>query len=110
MQANVGKVGERQKSFEEKQARLAKMGGAQFKGDSEQRRSGWGNAENKAACFERGNTDRFKAQCPIWIRKEAMWAKEGKTTNGIGKGKKEKERRNQYCSHVWAKKKWAHES
>ena len=69
-------IGERKKPFEEKQAPLAKMEGLQLKGDPEQRRSGWSSAENKEACFECGNTARFKAQCPIWIKKKGGQKKE----------------------------------
>ena len=87
MQANV-EIGESKKPFEEKQARLAKMGGLQLKIDFDQRISGWGRTENKAACFECGNTDRFNAKCPIWLKKKERWKKEGKTAKGKGKGKK----------------------
>ena len=77
------------KPFEGKQARLAKMEGLQLNGDFDQRRSVWSSARNKAACFECGNTDRFKAQCPIWIKKKERWGKEGKTTKWEkGEGKK----------------------
>ena len=70
MEANVGKKGEMKQSFEEKHARLSKMEGISLKGDFEQRRSGWSTAENKEECFECGNTDRFKAQFPIWPKEK----------------------------------------
>ena len=82
MQANVGKLGKERNLLGGKQARLAKMEGSQLKGDFEQRRSGRGNAENKEACFECGNTDHFKAQLPIWIEKKERRGKEGKPQNG----------------------------
>ena len=37
-----------------------------LKGDFEQRRTGCGETENKAACSECGNTDHFKAECAGW--------------------------------------------
>ena len=87
-QAIAGDLGENRKSFEEKQSRLAKIEGLELKWDFEQRRSGWNKSENKAACFERGHTDRFKAQCPIWIKKKEKRRQEGKTGKGEkGKGK-----------------------
>ena len=58
--------------YEEKQPRLAKAEGISSQGDFEQRRSGWGKPENKATCYECGNTDHFKAQCPIWIAKNKI--------------------------------------
>ena len=80
MKANVEKKGERNPFSEEKQTRFAKMEGISLKGDFEQRRSGWSTAENKAACFECGNTDSLKAQFPIWKEKKAKWAGEGLTS------------------------------
>ena len=65
IQANAWILGENRKPLEEKQARVAKMEGLELKGDFEQRRSVQSNPENKAACFECGHTDHFKAQCPI---------------------------------------------
>ena len=59
MKANVEQKGGRNQMCEEKKSRLAKVEGINSKGDFEQRRSGWGESENKAACFECGNTDRF---------------------------------------------------
>ena len=73
MQTGAGISEENRKPFEEKQARLAKMEGLELRGDFEQRRSGWDKAENKAACFERGRADHFKAECPIWIEKKEKW-------------------------------------
>ena len=69
MKANVGKTGEMKQFSEEKQTRLAKMEGISLKCDFEKRRSGWSAAENKAACFECGDTDRFKAQFPYGKRR-----------------------------------------
>ena len=65
--ADVERKGESAQSFGEKKARLSKAEWVKLKGDFELRRSGWGSAENKAACFECGNTDQFKAHCPIWV-------------------------------------------
>ena len=65
------------------------MEGLQLKGDFEQIRSGRRNAENKAACFERGNADRFKAQRPIWIKKKERRAKAGKLQKEQERGKRE---------------------
>ena len=64
-----------------------------LKGDFEQRRPGWSTAGNKAACFECGDTDRFKAQCPIWLKKKEKWDGEGSTSKGKGKGAKGKGKR-----------------
>ena len=69
----------------ERQARLEKVDGWSLKGDSEQRRTGWRKAENKPACFECGNTDRFKAQCPIWKAKKKRWTN-GAPTQGVKGG------------------------
>ena len=82
MQANAVNLGGNRKPFEEKQDRLAKIEGLELKGDFEQRRSGWSKAENKAACFEFGYADRFKAECPIWIKKREKWQQEGITGKG----------------------------
>ena len=65
-----GKFRGGKKPFGGEQTRLSKMEGLESKGDFEQRRSGWNSSENKASCFECGNTDRFKAQCPIWIKRK----------------------------------------
>ena len=65
MKANIEHKGERKQSFEEKQARLAEVGGIKLEGDFEQRRSGRSKSENKAARFECGNTTHFKARCAI---------------------------------------------
>ena len=61
MKANAEILGERKKPFEWKQTRLAKMDGLELKGDFEQRRAGRNPPGNKAACFECGHTDHFKA-------------------------------------------------
>ena len=74
MKANLGKTGERKQFHEERKGRLGKVEGANLKGDFSQRRTGWGKAGDKAACFECGNTDRFMAQCTS-----------GKPKKGIGK-------------------------
>ena len=89
---NIEQKGERRQSFEEKQSRLAKVERINLIGDFEQRRSGWSSPGNKAACFECGNTDRFKAQFPIWIKKKEKWAAEwviNKRKGGGTKGKGE---------------------
>ena len=52
---------------EERPATAVESVGVKLKGNSEQRRSGWCNKENKAARFECGCTDRYKETCPIWI-------------------------------------------
>ena len=88
MQANTGILGERTKTFEEKQARLAKMEGLELKGDFERRRPGWGNSENKAACFERRHADHFKAQFPIWIKKKGNCRKKENRKRGKRKMKR----------------------
>ena len=61
------------------------MEGISLKGDFEQRRSGWSTAGNKAVCSECGNTDRFKAQCPIWEKKKEKRAGEGLTEKEKGR-------------------------
>ena len=83
MKAIVEKKGG-EKNFEGKQSRLAEVGGISSKGDFEQRRSAWSRSGNKAACFEFGNTDRFKAQFPIWIQKKKKWANGNPTINTKG--------------------------
>ena len=42
----------RVRKSEERQAAMAEAVGAKLKGNSEQRRLGWGNGENKEDCFE----------------------------------------------------------
>ena len=88
MKANIEQRGGRHQIFEEKKARLSKVCGIKLKGDFE-RRSGWSNTENKADCFECGNSERFKAQCPIWIQKKKKWAGE-RPTNTKGGPKAQK--------------------
>ena len=90
LKAYLGKAVDRKQNFEGWQARLAKVAGVSLKGDFEQRRTGRGKAENKATCFECGNTDRFKAQCPIWQAKKKRWAN-GNPKYG-NKGGSQKER------------------
>ena len=88
MKENVEKKCERKQLFEKKQARLAKLEGIKLKGDSEQRRLGWGTSENKSACFECGNADRSKDQCPIWVKKRKKRDGERPATNTIEEGQK----------------------
>ena len=69
--------------------------GVKLKMNFEHRRSGWGNEENKAACFECGGTDRFKALCPIWIAKRRKMegcpaTPQSQNENGKGKAKGKK--------------------
>ena len=73
METNFGKLGERKKNSEERQTRLARVGGLNSKGHLEQRRHGWNQAGDKPSYFDRGHTDRFKAQCPICLEKEKRW-------------------------------------
>ena len=85
MKANLGKTCERKQNSGDRQARLEKVEWVSLKGDFEQRRTGWGETENRPACFECGNTDRFKAQFRILAIKE----REKRWTNVIpttGKG------------------------
>ena len=51
MTAKYNGPNERIKKSEERQAKLAQVEGITLKGNFEQRRSGWNNEENKAACF-----------------------------------------------------------
>ena len=88
---------DRIKKSEERQNKLALVEGVTLKGNFEQRRSGWGNEENKPACFECGNTERFKALCPIWLTKRRKIAgipapshNQNEKGKGKGKGKKGK--------------------
>ena len=60
---------DRVRKSEERQATLAKSAGLELKGTFGQRRSGRNKEENRAACFERGSTDRLKATCPVWTFK-----------------------------------------
>ena len=90
MTAKYNGTNERIKKSEERQAKLAQVEGITLKGNFEQRRSGWDKEENKAACFERGSIDRFKALCPIWIakrRKIAGFPVSPQSQNENGKGK-----------------------
>ena len=54
-------------------------------------RLGRNQAGNKPTIFERGNTERFKAKCPIWLSKTARWTnthQAPKKQGGKQKGKK----------------------
>jgi len=73
------------------------MEGISLKGDFEQRRSGWSTAENKATCFECGNTDSFKAQFHIWKKKKEKRAGEGLTSKRKGMGERKRKKRD-ICS------------
>ena len=67
-------------------------------GDSEQRRSGrLGNAGGKASRFGRGNADRFRGKCPIWVNKKGGKRK-GTPKRESGDGY---ERRNLYYLRAW---------
>ena len=107
MKENIEQKGETKQSFEEKQARLAKVGGINLIGDFEQRRSGWSASGNKAACSECGNTYHFKAQCHIWIKEEemGMWKTDNQRKGGGQKVRKEKG--NRFILRVWKTKNWA---
>ena len=90
MQAKYSGFNERIKKSEERQTKLAHAEGITLKGNFEQRRTGWDNEENKPSCFECGNTERFKAQCPIWTakrRKNAGIPAPSQNQNEKGKGK-----------------------
>ena len=96
--------------YEEKQPRLAKAEGISSQGDFEQRRSGWGKPENKATCYECGNTDHFKAQCPIWIAKNKNREGGKPTTNTKGgneKARQEKVKEMRFSFLDWSREKWA---
>ena len=74
MKSNFWKpIDRKQNSGGGRQARLSKVGCLILKGDCEQRILGRNQAWNKPACFERGDTDRFKSQCPIWLAETARW-------------------------------------
>ena len=77
---------------EERQATMAEAVGITLKGNFEQRGSGWGNGENKAACFECGGADHFEALCSIWIAKRRKKAGLPVTSqNQNGKQRKERQ-------------------
>ena len=103
MRANLGKTGAMKQNLEERQARLSKVDGVSLKGDSEQIRTGWCKAENKPACFEYGNTDRFKDQFHIWLEKAKRWTNVAPTSGTKGAKPKggtqpmEKERGGRLC-------------
>ena len=88
--ANIEQEGGRKQSFGEKQVPLAKVEEINLTCDFEHRRSWWGASGNKAACFEFGNTDHFKDQCPIWVKKKRKWVGERPTTKAKGKPKGQK--------------------
>ena len=82
MKANVEqKVKE---NVRREESSFSESGGLKLKCYFEHRRSGWGKSEGKAVCFECGNTDHFKAQCPIWIKKKKKWAVERPTNTNWG--------------------------
>ena len=56
-----------------RQTRVAKVEGVNLNGGAEQRRSGCDQFCNNPACFECGNTDRFKARCPICLDETKRW-------------------------------------
>ena len=88
MKTIFGNPSERGQNSEERQSRLSKIEGVNSKGDFEQRRHGRNPTENKPAFFERGNTDRFKAQCLIWPAKTKRCAITKQATGNIGGGRK----------------------
>ena len=88
MKANVEQKCERKQMFEEKKSRLAKAEGMSASGDSEHRRSGCGEAGNKAACSECGNAYRFKDQCAIWMSKKKIGLVEDRLLIPMGEGRK----------------------
>ena len=109
MKANIEQKGGRKQSFGDKQARLAKVERVSLIGDFEQRRSGLIASGNKAASFECGNTDRFKAQCPIWIKRRRNGQAKDRhpMQRGDQKVRKEKEKENRFIVLVWKTKNWA---
>ena len=90
--------GRSKKNSDGRQARFAKDEWLTLKGAFEQRRTSWSKAENKAARFERGNTERFKDQSAIWKSKKRIAPMANPTSNpplqtkgGKAKGQKSKE-------------------
>ena len=80
--------------------------GITLKGNFEQRRTGWGNEENKPSCFECGSTEHFKALCPIWLAKRRKIAgipapSHNQNEKGKGKGKERKASPKMQNLHVW---------
>ena len=73
--------------FGGRQGRLSKVEAISSKGDFEQSRMGWVEAENKPPCRELANTDRFKAQFSIWLAKKKRLANANPTSKGKGETK-----------------------
>ena len=63
-----------EKKIRRRPNRLSKVEGVNLNVGFDQRRSGWCQSGNKPACSEYRYTERFKAQCPIWISKTKRWA------------------------------------
>ena len=108
MKENIEQKGETKQSFEEKQARLAKVGGINWIGDFEHRRSGWSASRNKAACLN--------AEIPITLRRNVLFglkkkkkrACERPTTKAKGRQRVRKEmgKGNRFILLVWEAKNW----
>ena len=78
--------------FGGRQARFAKVEGVGSDGDFEQRRQVWGQWwGNMTSFWERGNTDRFKDQWPIWQEKEKRWTNTNPASKTKGGSRKEVE-------------------
>ena len=84
MKTSFGKPTECKQNSEERKSRLTKVEGVNSKGGVEERRHGCNQTENKPAWLECGNTDRFKAQCPIWISKTKRWGSANPVAKKLG--------------------------
>ena len=84
IKTSFGKQRERKQNPVARRARLSKDEGVNWECAFEQMIQGWGQAENKTSCFDRGNTDRFKAQFPIWIAKTKRWANTSPAIENLG--------------------------
>ena len=52
---------------------MALKEGATLAGVSQKEERGGGKSENKESRSERGDADRFKSDCPIWLAKARKW-------------------------------------
>ena len=73
MPSKYSSLNDRVRKSEGRQATAAESVGLNLKGNFEQRRSGRGNEENKAACFECGSTDHLRLYDPFGLPEDERW-------------------------------------
>ena len=85
-ESEFGKTGERRRNLEDRHPRLAKVDGLVRKAILNKDGRVGVKPKNIPARSECGNTDHFKAQCPLWVAKKKSWTSVTPTSGMRGGG------------------------